>query len=154
MRKIYLLILITLTAVAGCKKLEDTIEVEAPTSLNFKLNSSTGNDVKSAYITQVVDIVPAKQVGSGQAWVCNFGDGSPDIKGTTIMQIPHMYVKGDIYKVSFTTDGITSTQNLTIHPGLRSYQIKNLTSYDFDVRAAVGSGQADLHAFGTLKKNT
>jgi hypothetical protein len=154
MRKIYLLVLIILTAVAGCKKLEDTVEAEVPTLLNFKLNLSTGDDVKSAYITQVVDIVPVKQAGSSQAWVCNFGDGSPEIKGTTIMQVPHMYVKGGDYKVSFTTDGKTSTKNLRIHPGLRSYQIKNSTSYDFDVRAAVGSGQADLHAFGTIKKNT
>ncbi len=154
MCKVYLLILITLTAITGCKKLEDTVEAEVPAPSGFKINSSIGDDVKSAYITQVVNIVPAKEVGSSQTWVCSFGDGSPEIKGANIMHIPHMYVKGGTYKVSFTTNGKTHTQNLRIYPGLRSYQIKNSTNYDFDVRAAVGSGQADLHAFGTLKKNT
>jgi len=153
MKKTYLLVLITLMAITGCKKLENTVETEVPVPLNFKLNSSTGDNVKSAYITQVVDVVPAKETGSNQAWVCNFGDGSPDIKGTTIMQIPHMYVKGGVYKVSFTTDGKTNTQTIRIYPGLRSYQIKNSASKELDLKTVIGTNQLDNRTFGIIKKD-
>ena len=144
MKKLYSLIAIALLITAGCKKLDESLE---DVSAQFEL--STGN---SAYITQVVELTPA-EIGKDQKWSCNFGDGSATIAGTGIIKVSHMYVKAGVHKVTFTIGSQSSSQNIKIHPGLRSYQIKNSLSKALNVNVEIGEARTDGRSFGYIESN-
>jgi hypothetical protein len=145
MKKLYSLIAISLLIIAGCKKLDET---SGEISAQFKL--STGN---SAYLTQVVELTPAN-MGKDQKWTCDFGDGSNTINGSNTTKVSHMYVKGGVYKVTFTAGNQSSSQDIRIYPGFRSYQIKSSLTKELFASTSVGELHTDGHVFGYIKPNT
>ncbi|MBS7565772.1 PKD domain-containing protein [Mucilaginibacter sp. Bleaf8] len=147
MKHLYLFLVTILLFNVACNKLDSNDAAVIPQS-DFKFSS--GNN---AYLTQVIEVIPTEAKSKSLDWTCDFGNGVK-VSGNTITSIPYSYVKEGNYKVSLTVAGNTTTQNITVLPGLRSYQIHSKLSQDLFVSTEVAGNRKDIHVFRTIKANT
>lgn len=92
----------------------------------------------SKYLLKEVSFVAKDSIG-GNEYLWDFGDGNTL---TGRYNVTHKYEKGGSFLTSLTVNGITSSNEITVHKGTLSFRIVNKSSKYFDCLTYIDNYQS------------
>lgn len=117
MKKLLFILSLAVISITACKK--DKNGADNPKAIFT--TSSSGYYLKE-------DITFSNTSTNGKTYAWDFGDG----KSSTDQSPTHSYITPGVFKIQLTVNGTsTASKSIKIFAGLASYQVSNMSSYNF-----------------------